>query len=281
MSLSLKIVKSDPEHIVGIYPGRFTKPNSIVSLFLAIIFTFSFYLIIQMFDIVPLKNLFIKRGVIPYFIVVFTSWSVSLLLIKKLKIKAQSKALRLELFSNSKTNIISEETVDDLMNSVFEIADKPREYILLNRILVSLTNFKNLRQVGDVDTILRAQAEIDEDNSESSFTLVRGFLWAIPILGFVGTVLGLSEAIGSFAPILSNLNGGDSAMEELRNGLKSVVGGLSTAFDTTLESLIGALIVNFFLTSVKRSEEEFLDQCREYCQLHIISRLRLSQRKIN
>ena len=277
MAPVLQIRKSDPEYLMGLPSGRFTRPNPYFALIVGVVIAVMFYLFIQMMNIVFLKNLFMSRGWVPYAIVFMTGWSLALVFIKSLKIRAQKKSLSLDFFeSNFEKNIISEDTVDVFLDRINQLADYPRSFILLNRIIASLTNFKNLRRVGDVETILRAQAEIDEDTSESSYTLLRGLLWSIPILGFVGTVLGLSEAIGAFAPILADFSGGDAAMEELRTGLRDVVGGLATAFDTTLEALIAALLVNFFMTTVKQSEEQFLDDCREFCQVRIIGRLRLA-----
>ena len=277
MNPVLRIRNSDPEHVIGLPSGRFTRPNPYFAFIVGLVITVAFYLFIQMMNIAFLKNLFMNRGWVPYAIVCMTGWSFALIFIKQMKIRAQRKSLGLDLFSSDfENNIISEDTVDMFLDRINQLADHPRSFVLLNRIIISLTNFRNLRRVGDVETILRAQAELDEDTSESSYTLLRGLLWSIPILGFVGTVLGLSEAIGAFAPILADFSGGDAAMEELRGGLRDVVGGLATAFDTTLEALIAALLVNFFMTSAKQSEEQFLDDCREFCQIRIIGRLRLT-----
>ena len=46
-------------------------------------------------------------------------------------------------------------------------------------------------------TILRNQADYDEEQIASSYGLVNSFLWAIPVLGFIGTVIGLRAAIGA------------------------------------------------------------------------------------
>jgi hypothetical protein len=47
------------------------------------------------------------------------------------------------------------------------------------------------------------------------------------------------------------------------------------AFETTLQGLVAALVVQLMLTGLKKSEEEFLDACQEYCVRNIVGRLRL------
>ena len=52
--------------------------------------------------------------------------------------------------------------------------------------------------------------------------------------GFIGTVIGMSQAVGSFDAVLSNADNVDG----LKDGLVQVTGGLGTAFDTTFLALV-------------------------------------------
>jgi biopolymer transport protein ExbB/TolQ len=94
---------------------------------------------------------------------------------------------------------------------------------------------------------------------------------SIPVLGFIGTVVGLSYAISSFGGVL----GKSTEVNEISNSLKGVTSGLATAFETTLEGLVAALAIQLVLTFLKKTEEEFLDECREYCHRNIVNRLRM------
>jgi biopolymer transport protein ExbB/TolQ len=130
---------------------------------------------------------------------------------------------------------------------------------------------RNLGQVTDVDEILRSQAEQDESTMQTSYSLLQAFIWAIPVLGFIGTVLGLSEAIGAFGEVL----GGASDVSQLASALRGVTAGLSTAFETTLQALVAALFIQLILTLLRKSEEEFLDSCAEYCTRNVVGKLRV------
>jgi biopolymer transport protein ExbB/TolQ len=125
--------------------------------------------------------------------------------------------------------------------------------------------------VSDVDDILRATAERDESTHQTSFATLGGFLWAIPVLGFIGTVLGLAGAIGNFSSLLDK----QSDVSGIVGSLKEVTGGLSTAFETTLLALVIALVVQLWITSQKKSEEEFLDDCQDYCLKQIVGRIKI------
>lgn len=51
--------------------------------------------------------------------------------------------------------------------------------------------------------------------------------------------------------------------------------GLATAFETTLQALVAALLIQLTLAFLKKSEEEFLDECQTYCAKHVVNRLRI------
>lgn len=99
-------------------------------------------------------------------------------------------------------------------------------------------------------------ADLYELAVQQSYSLPKILLWAIPLLGFIGTVLGMSNAVGSFDQVLGNSDN----VEGLKNGLTQVTSGLGTAFDTTYLALVISVIFAFPLNSVERREERLLNQ---------------------
>ena len=144
--------------------------------------------------------------------------------------------------------------------------------MLFNRIERALLNLKNVGNLSDVSEMLRAQAENDESHMDSSYGLLSGIIWVIPILGFIGTVVGLSGAIGGFGAVLNT----DASVSSLRDGLAPVTSNLGIAFDTTFVALVLAMIVQMVMTCLRKQEELFLDACRDYAHVNIISRLRIA-----
>jgi biopolymer transport protein ExbB/TolQ len=129
---------------------------------------------------------------------------------------------------------------------------------------------ENLGNVTGVSECLASQASNDEDYLTNSYTILNGFIWAIPVLGFIGTVIGLSDAVGGFGKVVSK--GAD--IEELKIALGGVTGGLSVAFETTLIALVLALIVQLFAKFVNNQEELFMDDCADYCNRNIVAKMK-------
>lgn len=101
---------------------------------------------------------------------------------------------------------------------------------------------------------LDTDKELYEHSVSSSYLLARVLVWAIPIFGFVGTVGGISHAVGAFDKVLNSAEN----VEALREGLIQVTGGLSKAFHTTSLGLVLSVIVMLPLTYLEKMEQEML-----------------------
>jgi biopolymer transport protein ExbB/TolQ len=93
-----------------------------------------------------------------------------------------------------------------------------------------------------------------QSSSESSYSFPRILMWAIPLMGFLGTVLGISQAVGGFSGVLKQAED----IEKIKEGITQVTIGLSVAFDTTLLSLIFSILIMIPLVLAERSESKLL-----------------------
>ncbi len=251
--------------------GRHTCVNTIVAMLLGVVLSGLFYGALQVLIGGSAAEMFTQRGLIPYAIVFFSFWSLAIILLKSRKLSFQKQALLHHVVPEDPDFILSASNVNVIEDRIYQIVDDPKYFVLYNRIIVALANLRNLGRIGDVDEILRSQADNDEATAETSYSLIVGFVWAIPVLGFIGTVIGLSQAIGRFDIVLEQA----SNIDGIKSGLTGVTGGLSIAFVTTLQALVAALVIQLLLTFLKKSEQEFLDECSRYCTNQIVNRLRI------
>lgn len=265
--------RDDIEQRMMFRGGRFTRVNSWCSFGLAALITGLFYAVLYPFheNWIAGSFFFYRNRETPACIVFLSSWSVAILCVKWSKLQMQKRALQFSIVPDDPEFVLTPQNVDEVFQRMHEIVDDPRQFVAFHRITTALSNLRNLGRVTDVGEILRSQAEMDESAMETSYSLLQGFVWAIPVLGFIGTVEGLSVAIGGFGSVLAS----STDFEQIKTALRGVTGGLSTAFETTLHGLVAALVIQLTQTAMKKSEEEFLDVCSEYCSKQIVSRLRL------
>lgn len=269
----LSWLHSDPECWIGLQGARYTRTSSWLTAIIALLLTILLFVALKFLPtgLSPIKEILCDRGPIQYFTIFATLWGTLILLFKGFKLRLQKKGLEYIIVPQESDFVLSTSTVEDVFENIYITVDDPKHFVLFNRISVALSNLRNLGRVTDVDEILRSQAEHDESIMESSYSLIRGLIWAVPVLGFIGTVLGLSDAISDFGGVMSSTED----MNQITSALKGVTAGLATAFDTTLVALVAALFLQMVTTFLHKNEEEFLDSCTEYCQRHIVNRLRI------
>ncbi len=281
-ALSLSWSEEDIENRIGLFKGgRYTSPNKLLGFACAAVLTAAFFaLLISVFSatayLQPFAIVFVRPGnlwtTVPAMFFFF--WAMSLLVIKGRKLRFQQRALDLAAVPQHPDFVLNEASARAVLERIHGLVDHPRHFILLNRIDRALSNLHNIGGLSDVSTILKSQAENDENQIASSYTLISTMVWAVPVLGFIGTVLGLSAAISTFTRTLA----ATTDLNAIKSNLQGVTGGLATAFETTLVALVAALIIQLFLNTLHKRETDFLDECNDYCHQHVISKLRLIDR---
>ena len=276
--LSLDWSNKDIEQRIGLTGGRFTRANTFFTFIVAVILTLTFYgicfYVLEPNDVLKdLSEKFTSRGFTPYTIMLLFFWGMATLFVKWRKLLFQEKALDLAVVPQEPDFSLNTETAKAVLARTDSLVDSARNFILLNRIEVALSNLKNIGQISDVSSILANQSKIDEQQVGSSYNLIRGFIWATPVLGFIGTVLGLGDAIGGFGKTIA----GTQEVEAIKESLGGVTAGLSTAFDTTLVGLLATISLHFTTNFIKFKESQFLNQCNEYFQVQVMSKLKLTR----
>ena len=114
-------------------------------------------------------------------------------------------------------------------------------------------------------------------SSESSYSFPRILVWAIPLLGFIGTVIGISRAVSGFSGFLEQA--GD--VEQIKEGIGTVTGGLAVAFDTTLLALFLSVVVMIPLVLVERYESRLLLAMDVFINDKLLPRLGSKDKTIN
>jgi len=166
---------------------------------IAFVTSIIFYVLIFPFRSYYLGELFLARGWVPFALVFLMSWSGAILFLKSRKLAKQKDSMLFDTLPTDISEEISEKTVYRFIEHVKNLPVDPRESFLVNRVLRGLEHFSILKSSSEVSNRLQSQSEIDATAIDSSYTMLKVFIWAIPILGFIGTVMGISESVGSFS----------------------------------------------------------------------------------
>ena len=256
-----------------------TNPNMFVSLGMGIGMLILWFLILLPFKpdagqsnstyttMQFVASLFYKHFLVSVLNTLFFSWAISILVLKFQKLRHQKAALLLDVLPMRLGKEINAGNIAQFIDHVYKLPRKLRDSLMVNRIRKALELFEIRQSVSDVREMMASQSDIDSARIGGSYTLTRAFLWAIPLLGFIGTVIGLSQAIGgmNFANI--------EDVGKIVSSINNVTSGLGTAFDATLLGLVLAMTLNFPINSLAKHEDDNLNAIDAFCNEVLLPRL--------
>ncbi len=120
------------------------------------------------------------------------------------------------------------------------------EGYLSRRLRTTLSFISRKGSPETVEQEIKYLSEVDLVEAAQSYGFVKIIIWAIPILGFLGTVIGITIAIANLNP------------QQLENSLPEVTGGLGVAFDTTALALGLSMVLMFVQFVVDKYENRLL-----------------------
>jgi biopolymer transport protein ExbB/TolQ/uncharacterized protein YukE len=112
----------------------------------------------------------------------------------------------------------------------------------------------------------RESSGLDQEQMAGRFTLTRYILYLLPVIGFIGTVEGISKALMNISrvlPMVKNLDG-------FLTNLTSVTSALQIAFDSTLLALFLSAALMLVQTLVFRRSEDFLARVDRWVVDHVL-----------
>jgi biopolymer transport protein ExbB/TolQ len=192
------------------------------------------------------------------------TWACFILGMRYRELRRQRRAFGLDLLPGEEGLRILPDDAGPLQRRVEQVGERGGPYVLANMMRLALCKFAISRSPQDAGDTVRTQADVELGRMATSMATVNYLAWAIPALGFVGTVRGIGMAL-TIAPSLTD--------ESLPNFLNVTTKSLAVAFDTTLVALLLSLVLMFLLHAVQRGQENLVLDGQEYCLEHLISRL--------
>lgn len=211
-------------------------------------------------------DIFLRRDWVNYAETFLFFWGIVILGMKWKKTKRQRRSMLLDIVPTKLGSEINSQTVGGFIDHIYKLPHRLRDSLMVNRIRKGMELFEKRNNNSEVATFLSAQSDIDANRITGSYTLLKVFLWAIPILGFIGTVQGLSQAV-------SSLSAGSTDPEALKASINNLTSGLGVAFDTTLLGLILSMIMSFPMAVMQKEEEEMLTEIDAFCTEKLLPKL--------
>ena len=189
-------------------------------------------------------------------------WACLILQSRYREVWRQRQAFGMELLPTEEGARILPEDARPLARKVEQTTAR-RPFILANMIRLGLGKYAISKSAPDVAEVVRNQADVESSRLVSTMGTVHYLAWAIPAIGFVGTVRGLAGAFGMAG--VTDL--------DMTTFTRQATDQLKIAFDCTLVALLLSLVLMYLVHTVQRAEEVLVVDAQEYCQEHLLLRL--------
>lgn len=223
------------------------------------------------------EELLLERGWVPHAILVLTAIALAILGAKALALRSQRRAFAVELVPGDvvdEGSAVGPEQAAEAVRRLDAVrVERARRRtapsLLLERARRVLDGFAARGDVAEATALSNADAETDAVSFASSLSTVKVLVWAIPILGFIGTVIGISDAVAGFSRSLD----GAEQLDVVKASLGDVTSGLAVAFDTTLVALVASIVVMLPTSWIQKADEALVADVDEAITTHVLRRL--------
>lgn len=217
-------------------------------------------------DYVPERSLYIVlRDFEQETCIILFFWALCIIGMKTVRTMRERALLDRELLQVSDGTSILPEDTRHYARPVQALPEQERKFLLPRALLAGLHRFGTTRNVQDVSATVRDICDSESDRLESELAIVRYIAWAIPSIGFLGTVRGIGTALGQ-------------AHQAVSGDILGVTVSLGVAFNSTFVALVTSIALMFLLHQLSLVQDRLVADTQSYCDEHMIRYLQVPGR---
>ena len=208
----------------------------------------------------PLVLRYFAGHPIEYITTVMFFVGIAILLVKYMVVLYERQQLRQSPILHPTPLPIPISQASSDFNFVLEYEKKQGASPLSERLKMHLHAIHRCGSISNLNAEIRSRAEDAAAKADGDYGLVRLILWAIPMLGFLGTVIGITVA-------LDNLD-----LNTINESSKKLSAGLAVAFDTTGLAIALDVLLFFVQFLVYREESNMLSETDRLTEMELCGR---------
>lgn len=189
--------------------------------------------------------------------IILMFWSVYLIAEKISEISKTNYLFDVDFFKEA---TMHREGVLEVMQELDKL-DKSLEHAPLIRTLKSsLRRYLVSNDIHSMSEVVKSEVEAINAKNEASNSMVRYLIWAVPSIGFIGTVRGIGGALSQ-------------ADQALAGDISGMTSSLGVAFNSTLVALFISIFLMFLLHQLQRMQDDLAVSVNAYLQENVLDRL--------
>ncbi len=194
------------------------------------------------------------------FILMF--WAFAIMGTKAMSAMAERRLLDRNVLQVGDGVSVLPEDARRYMRPIQSLPAKAQDLLISRTVLTALQRFESTQAVQNVSEVVRSVCEAEADRLDSELAMIRYIAWAIPSIGFIGTVRGIGEALGH-------------AYEAVQGDIAGVTESLGVAFNSTFVALVISIVIMFFVYQLQRYQEETVIAVEAWCDENLLRHLQV------
>ncbi|AMX01688.1 MotA/TolQ/ExbB proton channel family protein [Microbulbifer thermotolerans] len=190
-------------------------------------------------------------------------WALAIMGLKAQRSIRERQLLDKALLNVSEGTPILPEDTRDLSRPIQALPEEERSFLLPRALLTALQRFGSTKNVAAVSNSIKEVCDTEADRLDSELAMVRYITWAIPSIGFIGTVRGIGEALSQ-------------AHRAVEGDIAGVTVSLGVAFNSTFVALVISIIIMFFTHQLQLMQERLVLDTQNYCDNNLLRFLKVS-----
>ena len=190
-------------------------------------------------------------------------WATAIIGLKAKQTLGDRKLLDRNLLQVTEGTSILPQDARNFARPLQALSDEERVTLLPRALIAGLHRFQSTQNIQDVSTTVKDVCESEADRMETELAIVRYIAWAIPSIGFLGTVRGIGTALGQ-------------AYQAVNGDIVGVTVSLGVAFNSTFVALVVSIVLMFVLHQLQLVQDRLVLDCQNYCDERMIRHLRVA-----
>jgi biopolymer transport protein ExbB/TolQ len=189
-------------------------------------------------------------------------WSITLIVDQARQVSRNRKLLDKVYVDVDENHVVLPEDARAYARPLERLPFEEQDMFLPRALMVGLNRFGSTRSVQDAAEAVIDECEFEAARLDAHLSMVRFTAWAIPAIGFVGTVRGIGHAL-------------QEAQAALHGDISGVTLGLGITFNATLTALSLSILVMFCLHQLQQAQDKLVLDTRNYIDRGLIRHMRV------
>ena len=192
--------------------------------------------------------------------VILAAWAIVVMVMRVQGTRRSRRLLERDYLHLPEGLRVLPEDSREYLRQVESLPPVERDQLLPRSLHTALERFGATRSVQDASAAARNVCQMENERLDSELSMIRFVAWAIPAIGFIGTVRGIGDSL-------------QQAHKAIEGDVSGVTAGLGVAFNSTLIALVLSIVVMFFMHQLQLLQERLVLDTENYVDDRLLRRL--------